>query len=54
MKTINVHVIPNARKPSINMENNIFKVKVTAPAVDGKADSEPLACGASKKTHAYI
>ena len=38
MKTINVHVIPNARKPSIKMENDVLKVKVTAPATDGKAN----------------
>ncbi|MFH1288255.1 MAG: DUF167 domain-containing protein [bacterium] len=38
MKKLNIKVIPNARKNSISEDNGIFKVRVTAPAVDGKAN----------------
>ncbi|MEW6088932.1 MAG: DUF167 domain-containing protein [bacterium] len=38
MKKINIKVIPNARKNSVSEEDGIFKVRVTAPAVDGKAN----------------
>lgn len=38
MKKINIKVIPNARKNSVSEEGDIFKVRVTAPAVDGKAN----------------
>lgn len=37
-KSITVKVIPNARKASVTQEGDILKVKVTAPAVDGKAN----------------
>lgn len=38
MKIIDIKVIPNARKHEIIQENNRLKVKVNAPAVDGKAN----------------
>ncbi|MDD5773829.1 MAG: DUF167 domain-containing protein [bacterium] len=38
MKKIKIKVIPNARKNSVSEESGIFKVRVTAPAVDGKAN----------------
>ena len=38
MKKIEIKVIPNARKNSVSEEGNILKVRVTAPAVDGKAN----------------
>lgn len=38
MKKLNVKVIPNARKNSVSEDAGIFKVRVTAPAVDGKAN----------------
>ncbi len=38
MKKINIKVIPNARRNSVSEEGGIFKVRVTAPAVDGKAN----------------
>ncbi len=38
MKIIDIKVIPNARKHEIIPENNRLKVKVNAPATDGKAN----------------
>ncbi len=35
---LNIKVIPNAKENSIKKENNILKVRVTAPAVDNKAN----------------
>jgi uncharacterized protein (TIGR00251 family) len=39
VKTIAVKVTPNARKAGVTLEGSVLKVKVTAPAVDGKANS---------------
>jgi uncharacterized protein len=33
-----IKVIPNARKSSVELEDGRLKVKVSAPAVDGKAN----------------
>ncbi|MCB0374415.1 MAG: YggU family protein [Sinomicrobium sp.] len=38
MKIITVKVIPNARKNEVIPENGRFRVKVAAPAADGKAN----------------
>jgi len=38
MKFIKIKVIPNARKNNISKEKDMLKVRVTAPAVDGKAN----------------
>lgn len=38
MKIIEVKIIPNARKTAIEKEGERYKVHVTAPAVDGKAN----------------
>lgn len=38
MKVIQVKVIPNAKKPEVINENGFYKVKVNAPAIDGKAN----------------
>lgn len=37
-----IRVIPNARKSSVEVENERLKVKVSAPAVDGKANEAVL------------
>ena len=37
-----IRVIPNARKSSVEVENERLKVKVSAPAVDGKANGAVL------------
>lgn len=42
MKTIHIKVIPNAKKVGITLEGDILKVKVNAPAVDGKANKAVL------------
>jgi len=38
MRIIEVKIIPNARKNSVEEEESRYKVHVTAPAVDGKAN----------------
>ena len=38
MKTITIKVIPNAKKNEIISDNDRLKVKVNAPATDGKAN----------------
>jgi hypothetical protein len=38
MKTMNVKVIPNARKDHVYVEEGRFKVHVKAPATGGKAN----------------
>jgi uncharacterized protein len=38
MPTLNIKVIPNARKSSIAQEGDFWKVHLNAPAVDGKAN----------------
>ena len=38
-----VKVTPNARKTEIAKEGEVLKVRLAAPAVDGKANSELLA-----------
>ena len=38
MKVINLRVIPNAKKNEVSEEGGIFKVRVKAPAVGGKAN----------------
>ena len=43
MKKIEIKVIPNARKNSVSEEGDICKVRVTAPAVDGKANKAVIA-----------
>tara|TARA_Y100000310_G_C20487642_1_gene717608 strand:+ start:41 stop:259 length:219 start_codon:yes stop_codon:yes gene_type:complete len=35
---LNIKVIPNAKENSIEKENSTLKVRVTAPAVDNKAN----------------
>lgn len=35
---LNIKVVPNASKTKVVEENNGFKVYLTAPAVDGKAN----------------
>ncbi|HBG60296.1 MAG: hypothetical protein A2Y03_02365 [Omnitrophica WOR_2 bacterium GWF2_38_59] len=35
---IDIKVIPQAKKNLIKQENDVFKVYLTAPAVDGKAN----------------
>ena len=39
MKIIDIKVIPNARKSEIIRENNRLKIKVNAPAKEGKANA---------------
>lgn len=36
---INIKVFPSARKPRIVVEDNLIKVYVNAPALDGKANA---------------
>lgn len=38
MRTINIKVIPNAKRNNVLKENDRFKVYVTAPPVNGKAN----------------
>jgi hypothetical protein len=38
MKRINVRVIPNAKKNEVVREGEKLKIRVTAPAVSGKAN----------------
>lgn len=38
MKLIQIKVIPNAKKPEVIEKDNLFKVKVSAPAIEGKAN----------------
>jgi len=38
MQIINLKIIPNSRKNCVEKEENRYKVHVTAPAVDGKAN----------------
>jgi hypothetical protein len=38
MPIIEIKIIPNARKNSVEKEENRYKVHVMAPAVDGKAN----------------
>ena len=38
MRTINIKVIPNAKRNTVVTENDRFKVYVTAPPVNGKAN----------------
>lgn len=40
MKTINIKVVPNAKKDAVTMEPRRLKVYVTAPARDGKANKK--------------
>jgi uncharacterized protein (TIGR00251 family) len=42
MPTLNIKVIPNARKCSISVEAEVWKVHLNAPAVDGKANEALL------------
>ena len=37
---LEIKVIPNARKNDIKIKNDMYKVYVTAPAVDGKANKK--------------
>ncbi|HAX61271.1 MAG TPA: hypothetical protein DCX95_01750 [Elusimicrobia bacterium] len=37
---LQIKVIPNAKKNDIKFENDKYKVYVTAPAVDGKANKK--------------
>ncbi|PIU83946.1 MAG: YggU family protein [Elusimicrobia bacterium CG06_land_8_20_14_3_00_38_11] len=37
---LQIKVIPNARKNDIKFENALYKVYITAPAVDGKANKK--------------
>lgn len=39
MKLIQVKVIANAKKPQVTDEGDYLKVKVNAPAIDGKANT---------------
>ena len=38
MRVIEVKIVPNARKTSVEKEGEKYKVYVTAPPVDGKAN----------------
>ena len=38
MQTITIKVTPNAKTNSITKENNILKIRVTAPAINNKAN----------------
>jgi uncharacterized protein len=38
MPILNIKVIPNARKSSIAIEEDLWKVHLNAPATDGKAN----------------
>lgn len=38
MRIIEVKIIPNARKNTVEEDGSRYKVHVTAPAVDGKAN----------------
>jgi uncharacterized protein (TIGR00251 family) len=38
LKIIEVKIIPNARKTAVEKEGDKYKVHVTAPAVNGKAN----------------
>ena len=38
MKLINIRVIPNAKKNNVSEEQGKFKVHISAPAVNGKAN----------------
>ncbi|MBX9852610.1 MAG: DUF167 domain-containing protein [Cytophagaceae bacterium] len=38
MKRIEVKIIPNARKNSVEEKEGIYRVHVTSPPVDGKAN----------------
>lgn len=38
MKKITVRVIPNARRNEVITEGSVLKVRVSAPAVEGKAN----------------
>jgi len=38
MKSIKIKVIPNAKKNNISEKGDMLKVRVTAPAVNGKAN----------------
>jgi len=40
---LNIRVTPNARKTEIAKEGEVLKVRLAAPAVNGKANSELLA-----------
>jgi|ETNmetMinimDraft_2_1059921.scaffolds.fasta_scaffold888647_1 uncharacterized protein (TIGR00251 family) len=42
MATITIKVIPNANKNQISVENNKLKVRVTAPAVNNKANKAAI------------
>lgn len=43
MKRILVHIIPNSRKTEVKtIAENIYRVKVTAPPIDGLANKELL------------
>jgi uncharacterized protein (TIGR00251 family) len=38
MRTINIKIIPNAKKEEVKEEEGRLKIHVRAPAVDGKAN----------------
>lgn len=38
MRTVNVRVIPGAKRTSVTREGDLLRVRLTAPAVDGKAN----------------
>ena len=38
MKLINIRVIPNAKRNNVSEEQGKFKVHISAPAVNGKAN----------------
>ena len=42
MKSIKIKVIPNAKKNNILKEGDILKVRVTAPAIDGRANKAAI------------
>jgi uncharacterized protein (TIGR00251 family) len=44
MQWIKIKVVPNARRNEIIIEGETVKVKVNAPAVDGKANKAVVEC----------
>ena len=41
-KTLNARIFPNAGRSEVSEENGVLKVRVTAPAVRGKANKAAL------------
>ncbi len=44
IRQLSVHVIPNARQNTIREEAGLLKVRLTAPAVDGRANKALVNC----------